>query len=434
VKSILRDPITGQLLVAGHFISIAGTTRLKLARMQNSGGAVATVDSGWIGDLDPDGGTNQVNVLAPSPTGSFYIGGKMGLSKVVPRNHLAAVNLATGEPLSWNPNVSGATPRVRNLQVTPNHVYVSGEFNTLAGSASVNFGILTKAPGAATLVGANTGSTPTVYRIKYDPSSRLVYVVGNFNMLMGLTRTSFARVDDSTLGAPALDGASFLWTPATPTIYDVDGDGTWIYLAGNFTQIEGESIPYLVRVNPSDGSRDASWVPNPNGPVFTISLLPQGSVYVGGNYTVIGAGAPATRGRNAIIDLTSAADKGLSFDSDTPAYRSLFAFDRLFMAGTFFILDGAGDYYHLAQIDMPGSPWLGAVNTAFKPSIAGGAAGPGGSNIANLYPVSNGVLVLGSMNSVAIRPDASFEYGGYNGPHAQEGILRWDLATEKLLY
>jgi hypothetical protein len=85
-------------------------------------------------------------------------------------------------------------------------------------------------------------------------------------------------------------------------------------------------------------------------------------------------------------------------------------------------------------LGQPGSPWLGAPDTSFKPSIVGGGTGPGSSNVANFFPVANGVVVLGSMSTAAIRPDASFEYEGYNGPHAQEGFFRWDVATNKLVY
>ncbi len=81
----------------------------------------------------------RVSALAIA-NGVVYLGGSFtslfshgSPRKTVTRNHLAAVNEATGAPLAWNPNVNGA---VHSIRVVGTRVYVGGSFTSIGGRPS----------------------------------------------------------------------------------------------------------------------------------------------------------------------------------------------------------------------------------------------------------------------------------------------------------
>lgn len=79
-------------------------------------------------------------------------------------------------------------------------------------------------------------------------------------------------------------------------------EGTSLYIGGEFTQINSQSINYLALADATTGSIDLSWNPNPNNDVFTL-LKDNNKLYIGGAFTNI-----ANSGNRyfAIIDIASA--------------------------------------------------------------------------------------------------------------------------------
>lgn len=81
-------------------------------------------------------------------------------------------------------------------------------------------------------------------------------------------------------------------------------DGKIVFAGSDLRRVNGVAQSYLTRLN-SDGTRDASWTPAPNGTVSSLWLDASGRLYVGGNFSQI-AGQP--RGGLARFDATGALD------------------------------------------------------------------------------------------------------------------------------
>ena len=72
-------------------------------------------------------------VVRASPDGSrVYVGGDFTTVDGVARGHVAAFSTATGALLPWAPNIGG---QVRALAVTPDLVYVGGNYPSANGQA-----------------------------------------------------------------------------------------------------------------------------------------------------------------------------------------------------------------------------------------------------------------------------------------------------------
>jgi hypothetical protein len=81
-------------------------------------------------------------------------------------------------------------------------------------------------------------------------------------------------------------------------------DGKIVFASGDLRRVNGVAQSYLTRLN-SDGTRDASWNPVPNGSVSGLWVDASGRLYVGGSFTQI-AGQP--RGGLARFDAAGALD------------------------------------------------------------------------------------------------------------------------------
>src|SRR6187397_1491264 len=80
-------------------------------------------------------GAHQIGAVAVSGS-TLYVGGtftavnSLSGGAVLPRNHLAAIDLATGVPTGWNPSTNG---EVTSLSAGRGCVHVSGRFTEING-------------------------------------------------------------------------------------------------------------------------------------------------------------------------------------------------------------------------------------------------------------------------------------------------------------
>ena len=119
--------LAGSTLYAGGDFSSAGGLQL---------GGLAAVDATTHAWADWSVGTtgeygSAVNELLVSD-GTLYLGGYFEEIGGKPRANLAAINLATGEVLSWNPGVLG---EVSTLARRGSTIYVGGDFERVGGQA-----------------------------------------------------------------------------------------------------------------------------------------------------------------------------------------------------------------------------------------------------------------------------------------------------------
>ena len=164
---------------------------------------------------------------------------------------------------------------------------------------------------------------------------------------------AFAIVDTSPIASDSPDN------PIGPTgrVYDIATLGDLIYIAGNFTSVDGNGQPYLAAINRNTGQVDATWAPTLNNSVEAIEVAPDGSVvYIGGSFTNVNG---VQRRRVAALDPVTGAPTSWNPDASAKV-RAIAATDTtVFIGGNF------------ANIGGQPSQFFGAIDAA-SGALAGG--------------------------------------------------------------
>jgi dipeptidyl aminopeptidase/acylaminoacyl peptidase len=194
-----------------------------------------------------------------------YLGGNFTHVNGVARNHLAAVDAATGQLTAWNPN---ANEDVRSLAISPDgtRIYAGGQFTSVGGLYR----------GRLAAIGAASGAVDTTWTPRTDAAVRAiavrgakVYIGGKFAAVNGQPRARLALVDAGTGSLdPSWASSANDWVRTL----GFSADGTRLYAGGQFTSVNGTSRPYLASLNPTTGVPDGAWSQPtaPNGPVFDL--------------------------------------------------------------------------------------------------------------------------------------------------------------------
>src|SRR3954469_23434753 len=131
--------------------------------------------------------------------GVIYLGGRFtavtpaaSTSGSVTRNHAAALSLATGQVLPWDPNVNGT---VQSLAVGNGRVYLGGSFSNVGGTARTRLAAVDATSGAVI-----TGFNPRADGLgnSLALSGNTLYAGGTFLTVAGTARSHLAAVDATT--------------------------------------------------------------------------------------------------------------------------------------------------------------------------------------------------------------------------------------------
>jgi beta-propeller uncharacterized protein DUF5122/List-Bact-rpt repeat protein len=229
---------------------------------------------------------NTVLAVASDGGGGWFIGGSFTAVGDVTRNHLAHILSDGSLDPTWDPN---ANSTVNALAVSGTDVYVGGDFTTLNGSTTRNH--LAKIPiaGNGTVDASwdpNANSTVNALAV----SGTDVYVGGNFTTLNtpAVTRNRLARIPTS--GNGTVDAS---WNPnVNGPVNALAVSGSDVYLGGGFSMLNGATARgslAKIPLSSSTGTVDPDWNPNANGTVNALAV--SGSdVYVGGNFSTLNGG------------------------------------------------------------------------------------------------------------------------------------------------
>ena len=232
---------SGKVLIGGHFLTVGGTARAKLARLEENGALDATFQS---------------------------------------------VNFGSSNDYVWT-----------LAEQWDGQVLIGGAFGTVGGAAHQNLARLsaTGAADAGFRIGVNSG----VSRVLIQPGGKVV-VAGGFTQATSNSGTSttanyIARFNanltvDSAFVAMGGVNAAIHWM-------EMQRNGQWL-IGGDFTIARQGALSYsrskLARLN-FDGSADASFEPPAiTGSVWTLAQQSDGRMVVGGNLTQVG-GQPRDR-------------------------------------------------------------------------------------------------------------------------------------------
>lgn len=268
--------------VGGTFTSFNGGVNIR------NNVAVLSADTGDAGlrfDVN-----NNVYALAVSDT-TLYAGGSFTTAGYSPNvgliDRLASFNREDGAVNDWAPTPNNT---VFALALSGSTLYVGGDF---AGDNSI--GVTPVHRDYIAAIHTETGEAT-----EWDPdadspvfgmalNSGILYVGGAFTLIDGRSLGCVGALDTGTLtpGAMALD-----WNPAANALVNsisyYDGN---LYVGGNFTIINGQSILYLAKLDTTVSGAvpivDAAWNPAPSGPVYTVKAA-DGLVFAGGGFSYVG--------------------------------------------------------------------------------------------------------------------------------------------------
>jgi hypothetical protein len=227
----------------------------------------------------------RVTAIAIQGT-TAYLGGKftslrpagapLGTGEVA-RSHAAAIDLATGSLLPWNPNVSST---VQAIAANGSTIYLGGAFAKVGGKTRSRLAAVDATTGAVLKwkTGSLNGQVAAL-----AVGNGVLYAGGSFTTIAAASHPYLAAFD---LASGAFDAG---WAPtvnAQVKAMVVTTDGTHVVVAGAFTALDGTFSPAIGAVHPVTGA-NLPWAwhaPFPSFPSFSIVALAADAngVYAGG--------------------------------------------------------------------------------------------------------------------------------------------------------
>ncbi len=331
------------LYVGGNFTTVNGsTTRNHLAAIDVATGTATS----WDPNLND-------SVLTMSWNGSnLYVGGKFTLvNGSTTRFHLAAIDLSTGVATSWNPNVGDV---VKTLVINGSTIYIGGHFTTVNSSTTRNhLAAIDLATGLATSWDPNISDDVNALAI----NGSNIYVGGTFIYVNGSTlRNHIAAID-------LVSGTTTSWDPSiSGYVYSLAIDSSYLYVGGNFSGAGASIRKNLVAIDLSSGLA-TSWNPKISNSVYTLTL--NGSVlYAGGEFTT--ANNSVSRSGLAAIDLITGTPTSWNPTVNNIVYSMIINGSNLYAGGYFTTANGGTNRNYLAAFDL-----TTGIATSWNPNLNG---------------------------------------------------------------
>ncbi|HRH70966.1 MAG TPA: delta-60 repeat domain-containing protein, partial [Flavobacteriales bacterium] len=214
----------------------------------------------------------RVNTAIPDGEGGYYIGGTFTRVGTVTRNRLARIN-ADGSLHPWNPD---ADDEVSSLVELNGAIYAGGRFQQVGGAPHARLVELDPESGDA------SNWTPVVndgIRVLVTDGTDL-YLAGDFTTVEGDTRNKLA-------GYSVVDHTLLPWNPNVVgnVVLCFTWTGSSFVVGGSFSTAGGQPRNNIAAFAP-DGSVTA-WDPSCDGTVFAVTS-DANTIYAGGSFSQIG--------------------------------------------------------------------------------------------------------------------------------------------------
>ncbi len=302
-------------------VAVAGSTVYAAGGFRNFGGqprnrlaAASTAGTGAVTAWNPNANDAGSTLLVAGST--LHVGGRFSSLGGVVRNNLAAINLINGQATAWDPQMACNLCNAFITEIVASGsstLYVAGGFTTIGGQPRNNLAALDATTGnamawAPVVSGVSSGSRAVN---DLELSGSTMYLAGNFTTVNGTSRPRLAAVDATTGALQPFDAS--LTTNNDAQRIRV-GNGV-LYVGGFFTNIGGQPRNRLAALNPATGVA-TGWNPNAAGfPTVSAIEVAGNTVYVGGDFTTIG-GQP----RNYLVALDATTGLATAFDPG-PSFR-----------------------------------------------------------------------------------------------------------------
>jgi hypothetical protein len=290
----------GVMYIGGVFTSVRPTAASGPARPRRNAAAI-DVATGRLLPWNPRP-NGQVFSIAVSGRSAF-VGGAFSKIGGANRANLARVGLGVGTAKAWNP---GANATVDVARIGPNgNLFVGGQFTRIAGrhrsriaSFKPSGRLGTWAPRLGQVGGAACPPRchPVVFTIAFSHGS--VYFGGHFGLVNGRGRNEAAKVPIDS-GRTTLKFNPDIYAaancPTCPTretsrVYNIIARPGHIYTCGGYWKVNGTKQSFNVSAfNITTGTLDTSFNVQDDGDTPGCALR-KGILYYGGHFNVSGAG------------------------------------------------------------------------------------------------------------------------------------------------
>lgn len=325
VTAIAVQP-NGQVIISGHFISVNGSTRRGVVRVNVDG----TLDPTFVPQIPTGTSFLDFHQMGIQPDGGI-VGGFDGVYRLNSDGTLDT---------RFAPDVGS----VNALTVqTDGKILVSDEFFDPIAGVNVDEVSRFLANGAFDTSFTSPQLDDWVNSIAAQPDGKVV-IGGYFTQVNGTAQNRIARLNiDGSLDSTFNIGLGFQGTNAVVYVVALQPDGKAV-VGGSFAQVNGLNRNYIVRFN-TDGSVDKTFDPGtgPNGYVESIAVQRDGKIYIGGNFTTyngVGRTGFARLNSNGSLDQSFQAD--LTFDVGISVASIVIQSDgKILIGGLFTAVNGA---------------------------------------------------------------------------------------------
>ena len=297
----------GNIYLGGAFSRVAGQARAGLAKLNGAGALDLTYAPTVNGEV-------RSMVIDPITT-NLFIGGTFTSVNSTTRQRLARLS-QTGLLLDTFNFTNGMDGPVNTLGLMGNQIVAGGNFSNVCGTTSRGLARLNTNGTIDTTfaVGVGIGSNPTNEVFSLAVSNSLVYAGGYISSYKGVSVGNLICVDGSgnriTTFSPTLNGA----------VRTLLVDGTLTYVGGSFTSVNGFSQTGLVRLTTTgikDGAFNIGGGPaGSNATIHSIVKVAGPKFMVSGSFTNFNG---VVRDGLVRLQLTGAVDSGF-FNFSTPPY------------------------------------------------------------------------------------------------------------------
>ncbi len=241
----------GKVLIVGHFTSVDGTARNRIARLNADGSLDTTFDPG-------SGADNLVYDLALQPDGKVLIGGSFLTVDGVTRNFIARLNADGSLDTSFDPG-TGASLTVRAVALQSHgEVLIGGHFTSVDGVTRHRIARLNADGSVDTSFDPGSGADDWVGAVAIQPNGEIL-IGGDFATVDGVTRNHIARLHADGSLDYYFDASS----GADGAVYDaaIQPDGK-VVIGGEFTSVDGVAHGNVARLNGATSPVITSGVPS----------------------------------------------------------------------------------------------------------------------------------------------------------------------------
>jgi hypothetical protein len=317
------------------------------------------------------GGTVQVNGTSVTGTSTDWISNRIAVGSRIGFGSNDPSQITQWYRISGYTNMT--TPSVSNGAIhcvrvdNSGKIYIGGDFTTYNGVSTNRIARL-NSNGTIDTSFSTSGFNSTVRVIKFDSSGKL-YVGGDFTQYSGQTNNRIIKLNTDGTKDTSFDNTSGF----NSTVYDIQFDSTGsLWVGGAFTTYSGVSSPYLAKLT-TGGTRDVSYstTNSPNTNVNTIAVDNNNDVYIGGNFTQVGAVANNSRYIAKILKtggtdstfVVGAAGSSNAFDGVVFTIHYKSSTNTIIAGGSFGSWKGSSNI-HLTELSSTGN----AIITSASPS------------------------------------------------------------------